>query len=170
MPFLQAWTDYRQIAQENVEKLRTKKCENLKIQDGAAGRHLGFTKMLITSAWTELFGWHLNCIYLGITESGKFHQKCEILKIQDGGGHQLGFTKMLITSAWIELFGWNFNRIYLGITEIEKFHQKCETLKIKDRGRPPSWIYQNVNNFRVDSAFWLKFELHIAWHNRNWKI
>jgi len=77
-------------------------------------------------------------------------QKCEILKIQDGGGRHLGFTKMLITSAWIKLFGLNLNCIYLGITEIGKFHQKCEILKIQDGGRPPSWIYQNVNNFSMD--------------------
>ncbi len=41
--------------------------------------------MLITSAWIELFGRNLNCIYHDITEIGKFHQKCEFLKIQDGG-------------------------------------------------------------------------------------
>jgi len=38
MPFLHALTDYRQIAQENVEKLRTcgnySKCKIFKIQDG----------------------------------------------------------------------------------------------------------------------------------------
>ncbi len=97
-------------------------------------------------------------------------KKCEILKIQDGGGRHLGFTKMLITSAWIELFGWYLKCIYLGISEIVKFHQKCKILKIQDGSRPPSWIYQNANNFRVDWAFRLKFELHIPWHNRNWKI
>ena len=59
MPFLHALTDYRQIAQENVENyvrmVIIQKCKILKIQDGG-GRHLGFTKMLITSAWIELFG------------------------------------------------------------------------------------------------------------------
>ena len=50
-------------------------------------------------------------------------------------------------------------------------YKNCELLKIQHGGRPPSWIYQNVNNFRVEWAFWLKFELHIPnWHNRNWKI
>jgi hypothetical protein len=42
-----------------------------KIQDGG-GRHLEFAKMLITSAWIELFGCNLNCMCLGITEIGYF--------------------------------------------------------------------------------------------------
>jgi len=68
---------------------------NFEIQDGGR-RHLWFTKMLITSVWIELFGWNLNCIYLGITEIGKFHQKCEILKIQMAAGRHLWFTKTLL--------------------------------------------------------------------------
>ena len=124
MSFLHMLTDFRQIAQENVEKRSTydnyKKCEILKIQDGG-GRHLGFAKMLITSVWIEIFGCNLNCVYLDTTEIRKFHQKCNILKIQDGGRRHLGFN-------------------------------------------------QNVNNFRMDWAFGLKFELLIHWHNRNWKI
>ena len=77
-------TDFRQIAQENVEKrshtIVIEKCETLKIQDGGI-RHLGFTKRLITSVRIELFGCNLNCVYLDTTEIGKFHQKCKILKI-----------------------------------------------------------------------------------------
>jgi len=39
------------------------------------------------------------------------------------------------------------------------------------RWRPAAILdYQNVNNFRMDRAFWLKFELHIPWHKGNWKI
>jgi len=48
-------------------------------------RHLGFTKMLIASAFIELFGLKFELLILGIIEIGKFNQKCEILKIQDGG-------------------------------------------------------------------------------------
>jgi hypothetical protein len=65
----------------------------------AAAAILDFTKMLITSVRIELFGCNHNCIYLDIGQIGKFHQKCEILKIQDGGERHLGFAKMLITSA-----------------------------------------------------------------------
>jgi len=54
--------------------------------------------------------------------------------------------------------------------KLENFTRSGEILKIQDGGRPPSWIYQNVNNFRVDWAFWLKFGLNIPWRNRNWKI
>jgi len=136
----------------------------------AAGRHLGFTKMLIISTWLKLFGWNLNCIYLGITENEIFHQECEILKIQDGGQPPSWCTKMLITSAFIELLGWNLNCIYTGITEIGIFHQKCEILKTQDGGRPPSCIYQNVNNFCMGWAIMLQFELHIPRRDRNWKI
>ena len=126
-------------------------------------------KMLITSAWFELFGWNLNFVYLGITAIGKFHQKCEIYKIQDGGGH-LGVTKMLAISTWIGLFGWDLNCIYTGRREIGKYYQKCEILKNPRWRRPPSWIYKNIDNFRVVWGFWLQFELRIPWHNRNWKI
>jgi len=110
----------------------------------AAGRHLGFTKILITHAWIELFGWNLNWIYPAITEIGKCHQKCEIVKSKMAAGRHLGFTKILITPAWIALlaeiwtayprhnrnwkissemrnrsirqFSWNFNNIYSGET------------------------------------------------------
>jgi len=126
----------------------------------AAGRHLGFIKMLITSAWIELFGWNLNCVYFGITEIGKFNQKCEILKIQDGGRPPSWIYQMLITSAWIELFGWNLNCIYLGITEIGKIHQKCEILKIQDGGRPPSWIFKNVTYFHMNETILSTFQQH----------
>jgi hypothetical protein len=57
----------------------------------AAAAILDFTKMLITSVRIELFGCNLNCIYLDTTEIGKFHQKCRILKIQNGGRRHLGF-------------------------------------------------------------------------------
>ena len=52
---------------------------------------LDFTKMLLTSVWIELFGCNLNSVYLDTTEIRKFHQKCKILKIQDGGRRHLGF-------------------------------------------------------------------------------
>ena len=90
-------------------------------------------------------------------------------KFKMAAGRHLGFTKMLITSAKSELYGWHLNCIYPGITEIGKCHQKCEILKIQDDDWPPSWIYQNVNNFRMDWAIWLKFELHIPCRYRNWE-
>jgi len=92
------------------------------------------------------------------------------LKIQDGGGRHLGFNQMLITSAFIELFGWNLNCTYLGITEIGKFHQNCDIFE-NPRWRPAAILdLPKCNNFRMDWAFWLTFELHILWHNKNWKI
>jgi hypothetical protein len=57
----------------------------------AAAAIMDFTNMLITSVWIEPLGCNLNCVYLDITEFGKFHQKCKILKIQDGGRRHLGF-------------------------------------------------------------------------------
>ena len=116
----------------------------------AAAAILDFTKVLITSVWIELLGCNLNCAYPDVTEIGKFHQKCKILKIQVGGDRHLGFTNMLITSVWIELLGCNLNNVYLDIPEIVKFHQKCKILKIQAGGRRHLGFYKNVNNFRTD--------------------
>jgi hypothetical protein len=54
---------------------------------------LDFTKMLITSVRIEHFGCYLNYVHLDITAIGKFHQKCNILKMQDGGRRHLGFNQ-----------------------------------------------------------------------------
>ena len=82
----------------------------------------------------------------------------------------LYFTKMLIPSVGIELLGYNLNHVYLDITEIGIFHQKCKILKIQDGGRRYLGFYQYVNNFRMDRAFGLQFELCIPKHNINWNL
>jgi hypothetical protein len=69
-----------------------------------------------------------------MTEIGKFHHKCEILEIKDGGRRRLGITNMLITSVRIELRGCNLNCIYLDITEIGNFCQSVQLLAIQDGG------------------------------------
>ena len=61
----------------------------------AAAAILDFTKVLITSVCIKLLGCNLNCVYLDITEIGKFNQKCKILKIKDGGRRHLGFYQNL---------------------------------------------------------------------------
>jgi len=45
--------------------------------------------------------------------------------------------------------------------------QNCENLRCQP---PPSWISQNADNFCVDWAIWLQFELHISRHNINWNM
>ena len=104
LPFLHALTDYRQIAEEVVEKPRTyrsyskmRKFENARWRRPPSWiyKHVNNFRM----DW--VFWWNLNCIYLGITEIGKFHQKCEIVKIQDDGR----------PPSWIYLFIYLFNFI-----------------------------------------------------------
>ena len=82
----------------------------------------------------------------------------------------LDFTKMLIASVRIQLLGCNLDCAYLGVTEIIKFNQNFKILKIQDGGGRHLGFYQNVNNFRMNQAFGLQFELCIPRHNRNWKI
>jgi len=130
--------------------------------------HLEFTKMLITSAWIELFGWNLNCIYLGITEMENVTRNGNFENPRWAGRH-LEFTKMLITSAWMSFLAKIWTAYTLAQQKLENFIRNAEFWNPRWRP-PPSWIYKNINNFHVDWAFWLKFELRIPWHNRNIKF
>jgi hypothetical protein len=125
---------------------------------------------LITSVRIELFGCNWNCIYIDTTEIGKFHQKCRILKIQNGGRRHLGFYQ----HADYFCTGWACGlKFELNIPRHNtnwKISSKVENFENSRWRRPPSWICQNVNNFCMNWAIWLQFELHILNHDRNWKV
>jgi hypothetical protein len=101
----------------------------------AAAAILDFTNMLITSVWIEFLGCNLNHVYLDITEIGKFHQKCKILKIQDGGRRHLGFYQSVnifrmdrANGLQLELCIPRYNRKW-------KISSKIKIVMIQDRGR-----------------------------------
>jgi hypothetical protein len=71
----------------------------------AAAAILDFTNMLITSVWIELLGCNLNHVYIDVREIRKFHQKCKILKIQDGGRRHLGFYQSVNNFRMDRAFG-----------------------------------------------------------------
>jgi len=98
---------------------------------------------------------------------GKFHQKCKILKIQDGGRPPCWIYQNVNNFCMDWAFGWNLNCIYLGVTEIGKCHQKCEIFENPD-GAGAILDLPNVNNFRMDWAFAENLNAYTC--IKNWKI